>query len=250
MVKKIIQENVIGTYSTKEMLDYYKKVGLWKAEKILFKKYFVKKHANLLDVGCGGGRTTIPLVKMGFKVTALDITPKLVEITKNNLKKFNLEATVKTGDATKMNYKSNLFDYALFSFNGIEAIPNKSQRLNALREIHRVLKPSGIFIFTTNTQSYFKGKKYFFFLRESLKFYLSKIFNFQNKYSRINEFEYGDCFLNFNPPMFIHFSNPKKVKSNLHRLGFDLLFSEHREVIEDKENPNLTKDIFYVCKKG
>lgn len=249
MVQKIIKENVIATYSSKDILKHYEKVGLWEAEKILFKKYFTKKRAKLLDVGCGGGRTTIPLVKMNFDVTAFDITPAMIELTKQNLKKFKLKANAEVGDATKIKYPQEDFDYALFSFNGLEAIPGKKNRRKALKEIYRVLKPKGIFIFTTNTTKYFKGKTKFFFFKESLKYYFSKIFRFKNKYSRIKDFEYGDCFLNFKPPMFMHFSSPKKVKKNLKKIGFKLLYSDFRDIIEKKEKLNLKKDYFYVCKK-
>ncbi len=249
--KKVIKENVIGTYSSKEMQQNYKKIGLWEAEKILFNKYFTKKGAKILDVGCGGGRTTIPLVKRGFKVTAFDITPLMVDLTKENLKKSKLKAKVEIGDATNIKYKSNSFDYVLFSFNGIEAIPGKNKRIKALKEIYRVLKPGGIFIFTTNTQKYFQGKKGFrlFLLREYIKFYFSNLFNLNNRYSGVKDFEYGDCFLNLNPPMFMHFSKLKKIKSYLKEIGFKLLFSDFKDNIENKENPNLNKDYFYVCKK-
>jgi len=121
-MKQIIKQNVIETYSSKESLKHYKEIGLWNAEKILFKKYFPKK-AKLLDIGCGGGRTTIPLAKLGYNVTAFDITPAMVKLTKENAQKFNIKAKIEVGDATKIKYPSDSFDCVLFSFNGIEAIP-------------------------------------------------------------------------------------------------------------------------------
>ncbi|MBU1136112.1 MAG: class I SAM-dependent methyltransferase [Nanoarchaeota archaeon] len=249
MVNKIIQENVIGTYSNKDTLKYYEKVGLWISEKILFKKYFKKRNVKFLDMGCGGGRTTIPLVKMGFNVFAFDITPAMVKLTKKNLEKSGLKAKVEIGDAINIRYNSNSFDYILFSFNGIEAIPGRNNRLKTLQEIYRVLKPKGIFIFTTNTQKYFKGRRKLFFLKEALKYYFSKLFRLNNKYSRINDFEYGDCFLNFKPAMFMHFSKPERVKKDLEKIGFNLIFSEFRDIIEKRKTPNLRKDYFYVCEK-
>ena len=148
-----------------------------------------------------------------------------------------------------MKYKSRSFDYVLFSFNGIEAIPGRENRIKALKEIYRILKPHGIFVFTTNTQEYFRGRIKFFFLREELKYYLSKFFKLKNRYLELKDFEFGDCFLNFKPPMFMHFSKPQKIKDDLKKIGFNLIFSEFRGIIEKKRKPNLTKDYFYVCQK-
>jgi len=45
------------------------------------------------------------------------------------------------GDATALNFSSNLFDVAIFPFNGIDCIPSPAKRIKALKEIKRVLKP-------------------------------------------------------------------------------------------------------------
>ncbi len=245
----LVKYHVINAYSKKENLDFYKKIGLWKAEKILFQNYFSMK-GKLLDIGCGGGRTTIPLARMGCKVVAFDITPKLVKIAKQNAKRSNAKARIELGDATNMKYPDNSFNYALFSFNGIEAIPGKNKRFIALQNIYRVLKPEGMFIFTTNTTAYLNHYDRFFIHKEFLKFLFSNLFRIKNKYSRLKDFEFGDCFLGKNHSMYIHFSRIKNVKKELRKIGFTLIYSEFREIIEKKEKPNLRKDYFYVCKKN
>jgi len=50
--------------------------------------------------------------------------------------------------------------------------------------------------------------------------------------------------------MFMHFSKPQKIKDDLKKIGFNLIFSEFRGIIEKKRKPNLTKDYFYVCQTG
>lgn len=44
------------------------------------------KNKNILDVGCGGVRNSIPLAKLGAKVTGVDISSKMLDFAKNNSK--------------------------------------------------------------------------------------------------------------------------------------------------------------------
>lgn len=49
----------------KSYTDFTKEVGLWDFEKYLFQKYLQAKD-NILDLGCGTGRTTFPLYQLGY----------------------------------------------------------------------------------------------------------------------------------------------------------------------------------------
>src|SRR5665213_4514470 len=51
-------------------------------EDVLTRRYFTDSHASLLVLGCGGGRVLPPLVKRGFKITAIDIEPEMVAAAK------------------------------------------------------------------------------------------------------------------------------------------------------------------------
>ena len=80
-------QSIRETYNREEMQKTYTeavdKVRLWKSEKIMFDKY-IPKNSSILDLGCGAGRTTINMFKIGYKnIVGLDISDKFIEFAIN-----------------------------------------------------------------------------------------------------------------------------------------------------------------------
>lgn len=123
--------------------------GLWESEKILIEEYFTPG-TTVLDIGCGSGRATIPLYQEGFNVIGVDITPEMIKVANDVAKAKNLAIDYRIGDATKLEFKENTFDGAIFANNGWAQIPGKNTRQKALDEMYRVLRPGGIFISTAH----------------------------------------------------------------------------------------------------
>ena len=135
--------------------DYWVSVGLFVQEKNVIRKYFVKEGARVLDIGCGTGRTTYPLHKMGFNVIGIDISEPMIQKAKTLFPEVNF----RTGDACELEFES-----VLFSYNGMDCIFPEEKRLIALREIHRVLKPAGIFVFSAhNSWPFIYARPYGYF---------------------------------------------------------------------------------------
>ena len=122
------------------------KQSLWAHEQYIIENYFPHSPAKILDIGCGGGRTTTMLSQMGYKVTGIDLSKNLIEYAKKNFP--DIEFYVM--DASNMTFPDNYFDAALFSFNGLDCVVPVSMRLKILREIHRVIRPGGKFYFSSH----------------------------------------------------------------------------------------------------
>lgn len=134
----------------KRYSEAIEQVGLWNSEKIVFDKY-IDKNDKILDLGCGAGRTTINLFKNGFtNIIGLDIADKLIDFAKKYSNDYNLDIDFVVGDATKLEYEDNFFDVLIFSFNGMQCIPGLENRRAVLKEVYRVLKPGGYYIFTAH----------------------------------------------------------------------------------------------------
>ena len=106
-------------------------------------KEFLKKHnvdlthKVILDAGCGSGYSTELILKEFHpeELVAFDIMPEQVALAK----KRGLPATLFIGDIKSTGLPSNKYD-ATFVFGMLHHV---SGWKSALREMHRVLKPSG-----------------------------------------------------------------------------------------------------------
>ena len=74
---------------------------------------FLKPGAKILEIGAATGRYSITLAKMGYDVTAVDLTPKNVEVMKSKSKRLkNFNCMV--GDALDLSmFEDKTFDMVL-----------------------------------------------------------------------------------------------------------------------------------------
>ncbi|MBF0448661.1 MAG: class I SAM-dependent methyltransferase [Magnetococcales bacterium] len=120
---------------------------LFPKERIAFQ--YIQEGSFILDLGCGAGRTTEYFHKMGHRVIGVDYAHAMTRsaMVKNPAIRFC------TADACNLGFRDTLFDVVVFSFNGIDCIHPYEQRLQALREIKRVVKPGGMFVFSSHNNA-------------------------------------------------------------------------------------------------
>jgi ubiquinone/menaquinone biosynthesis C-methylase UbiE len=95
-------------------------------------------NAEVLEIAPGPGFFSIELAKLGnYKITALDLSKTLLDISRQNAENANVQIDFRLGDVHGMPFPPNSFDAAYCS----AAFKNFSDPLQALREIHRVLRP-------------------------------------------------------------------------------------------------------------
>lgn len=130
----------LDTYSKESVVDHYKNAqGLMPPERYLFQKY-VRPGADVLDIGVGGGRTTEYLAPDAGQYLGIDYAPNMIEACRRRFPQYRFSV----GDATNLSEIADAsFDIVIFSFNGIDSIPTDTGRIAALREMARVVRPSG-----------------------------------------------------------------------------------------------------------
>jgi ubiquinone/menaquinone biosynthesis C-methylase UbiE len=124
-----------------------------RVNKKLFSKFLalIPKGCKVLDVASAAGRDSAYLHNLGYKVTGIDLSPKLTEIARRN----NPDIEFVIADFTKMPFKNDSFD-AMWCNAAIVHMPSQESVENAIQEFHRVLKTSGII--TIKTKSREKGE--------------------------------------------------------------------------------------------
>lgn len=153
---KNFEENDSFWESPEAVAEYSVEPALMHGEKTIFQSqtFGSLNNKRVLDIGCGGGRTTYFLHQAGANVIGIDISPGLVDFAS---KRFP-DIEFRLGDATTLDFDDNTFDVVLFSFNSLDCIYPKELRIKALNEINRVLRPEGNFIFSHhNLAAFFLG---------------------------------------------------------------------------------------------
>ncbi len=99
------------------------------------------KKGKVIDLGCGAGRNMIPskdIKYYGFDISSCQLGKAITYAEENNINAefFKMSAH----KLSKKDFKKDMFDYGLFIAT-LHCIENSDNRLRALKELYRVLKP-------------------------------------------------------------------------------------------------------------
>jgi SAM-dependent methyltransferase len=99
--------------------------------------------ARVLDVGCGSGWATRLLAKFAANgsVIGIDISDEMIRVARKSSQRFP-NVTFEVASAEQLPFKDNEFTHA-FSMESLYYYRNIPK---ALKEIHRVLQPGGLFV--------------------------------------------------------------------------------------------------------
>ncbi len=139
--------------STKE---FYRKLKTEGMSKLMTKERdkayikFLKDHLNknqkILDLACGYGRLTIPLVKAGYPIEGIDLIPNFIKDAKKIAKKNKICAKFRIGNMLSLPYKNNYFDVIICMWSSFNHLLTKKNQIKALNEMIRILKGKGFAI--------------------------------------------------------------------------------------------------------
>lgn len=135
---KYERDDVVAHYASQSELQ--------EPEAYLFERY-LSPGMVILDMGVGGGRTTPFLSEVADKYIGADYAQSMVDACSARFPGLEF---IQCDAADLSRFESGTFDALVFSFNGIDVLPGDGAREACLSETARVLKPGGVFIFSSH----------------------------------------------------------------------------------------------------
>jgi SAM-dependent methyltransferase len=128
-------------YSGVEFGTWLDQEKLWPEEAYLIEKY-LDPHLSVVEAGVNGGRILLKMQSMGFtNLAGFDYVPELIAkaIERDPQRKIDFQVQ----DAVRLAYADSSFDQIVYLQQIICLIENKEDRLSAVKEAYRILKPGG-----------------------------------------------------------------------------------------------------------
>lgn len=101
----------------------------------------IRSNDDVLDMGCGTGRFTIPVAGRARSVCGVDMSPMMLAIAGKKLAERGLEADLREGDMADLPFPDASFDVVVTML-ALMHIP-RQDRQQVFYEVSRVLRPGG-----------------------------------------------------------------------------------------------------------
>ncbi len=122
----------------------------------LFREKGLKK-GRILDVPCGIGRISVPLAKLGYSVTGVDISPYFVKAAKKKARHFGVakRASFRVGRMQEVSslFPEGHFDAAVNIFTSL-GYGSEQDDLAFFKSLRRVVKKGGLFVIHVANRDY------------------------------------------------------------------------------------------------
>jgi SAM-dependent methyltransferase len=118
--------------------------GLEDIERALVNTHVVSG-GRLLDIGCGGGREAIGFARMGYRVVAIDVAPRMIAAARANAQRMGVTIDFRVQSVTTLAETPGSYDGAFFA-GSLHHIPGRALRIETLGRIAAALAPGAVLL--------------------------------------------------------------------------------------------------------
>jgi 2-polyprenyl-3-methyl-5-hydroxy-6-metoxy-1,4-benzoquinol methylase len=102
----------------------------------------LERGAELLDVPCGWGRVAVPLAREGYRVTGVDLSPRLIARARHTAARSGLPFRALEGDMRRLRFR-DAFDAALCLYSSFGFFEAEPDNIRVMRGLARAVRPGG-----------------------------------------------------------------------------------------------------------
>ena len=157
MAKRVVQRNDLEFYDLNAENWWHPDAKIYALHHLnpLRFNYFDRHIANwqglkVLDVGCGGGFSCEFVAARGAQMFGIDRSANCITVAKTHATNKGFEIDYRNGLAECLPYNVNFFDVILC----VDVLEHVADLKQTITEIHRVLKPGGLFFFDTINRTF------------------------------------------------------------------------------------------------
>jgi len=108
------------------------------------------KPSHLLDMACGEGSLAVGMAKLGYQVTGIDQSQRMIDLAKERASKENVDVSFFVEDIRSLSYQEE-FSLVTCFFDSLNYLLTIRDLQEAFKGAYRALQPGGFFIFDMNT---------------------------------------------------------------------------------------------------